>query len=168
MFNFKPSSTPNSSTAKLTKSNSPTLSDPTQIRSLICALQYFTFTRPDLSFAVNHICQFLHSPTEDHLVVAKHILRYLRGTLHCGLLFRSGSLKLQGYADADWAGDQSDRHSTTGYMAFLGSTPITWVSKKQCTVSRSSTKAEYHSLASVIAELFWIRMILKRLGCFPC
>jgi hypothetical protein len=147
MFNCKPSSTPYSSTTKLTKSNSPTLSDPTQFRSLVGALQYLTFTRPDLSFAVNHICQFMHSPTEDHLMAAKRILRYLRGTLHCGLLFRPGSLKLQGYADADWAGDQSDRRSTSGYVVFLGSTPITWVSKKQCTVSRSSTEAEYRSLA---------------------
>jgi hypothetical protein len=166
MFNCKPSSTPYSSTTKLTKSNSPTLSDPTQFRSLVGVLQYLTFTHPDLSFAVNHICQFMHSPTEDHLMVAKRISHYLRGTLHCVLLFQPSSLKLQGYVDADWAVDQSDRRSTSGYVVFLGSTPITWVSKKQCTVSRSSTEAKYRNLASATTELFWIRMILKDLGVF--
>uniref|UniRef100_A0A2N9FH85 Reverse transcriptase Ty1/copia-type domain-containing protein n=1 Tax=Fagus sylvatica TaxID=28930 RepID=A0A2N9FH85_FAGSY len=143
MFNCKPSSTPYSSTTKLTKSNSPTLSDPTQFRSLVGVLQYLTFTHPDLSFAVNHICQFMHSPTEDHLMVAKRILHYLRGTLHCVLLFQPSSLKLQGYVDADWAGDQSDRRSTSALLplrlnyfgfemilkdlgVFLADSPILW------------------------------------------
>ncbi len=100
------------------------------------------------------------------MIAAKRILRYLRGTLHCGLLFQPGSLSLQAYVDADWAGDPLDRRSTSGYVVFLGSTPITWVSKKQCTVSRFSIEAEYRSLASATAEVFWIRMVLKDLGIF--
>jgi hypothetical protein len=166
MTSCKPSSTPFTSTSRLTPTQGQPLSDPTPFRSLVGALQYLTFTRPDLSFAVNQVCQFMHNPTDVHLMAAKRILRYLRGTLHCGLLFRPSSLQLQAYADADWAGDPVDRRSTSGYVVFLGSTPITWVSKKQCTVSRSSTEAEYRSLASATAELYWIRMVLRDLGIF--
>uniref|UniRef100_A0A2N9I0T5 Reverse transcriptase Ty1/copia-type domain-containing protein n=1 Tax=Fagus sylvatica TaxID=28930 RepID=A0A2N9I0T5_FAGSY len=101
--------------------------NPTHFRSLVGALQYLTFTRLDLSFAVNQVCQFMHSPTDTHLVVAKRILRYLKGTLTHGLLFCPSSLTLQAYADANWAGNLDDHHSTSGYVVFLGSTPITWV-----------------------------------------
>uniref|UniRef100_A0A2N9FGX9 Reverse transcriptase Ty1/copia-type domain-containing protein n=1 Tax=Fagus sylvatica TaxID=28930 RepID=A0A2N9FGX9_FAGSY len=166
MTSCKPSSTPFASSSRLTPTQGHPLSDPTSFRSLVGALQYLTFTRPDLSFAVNQVCQFMHKPTDAHLMAAKRILRYLRGTLHRGLLFRPSSLHLQAYADADWAGDPVDRRSTSGNIVFLGSTPITWVSKKQNTVSRSSTEAEYRSLASATAELFWIRMVLKDLGIF--
>uniref|UniRef100_A0A2N9GFY5 Reverse transcriptase Ty1/copia-type domain-containing protein n=1 Tax=Fagus sylvatica TaxID=28930 RepID=A0A2N9GFY5_FAGSY len=76
------------------------------------------------------------------------------------------SLTLQAYADVDWAGNSDDRRSTLGYVVFLGSTPITWVSKKQSTVSRSSTEAEYRSLASATTEVLWIRMVLKDLRVF--
>jgi hypothetical protein len=96
----------------------------------------------------------MHNPTDVHLMAAKRILRYLRGTLYHGLLFCPSSLQLQAYVDADSAGDHVDRRSTSGYVVFLGSTPITWVSKTQCTVSRSSTEAEYRSLASATAELY--------------
>jgi hypothetical protein len=108
----------------------------------------------------------MHSLTDTHMVAAKRILRYLKGTLNHGLLFRPSSLTLQAYADADWAGNPDDRRSTSGYVVFLGSIPITWVSKKQSTVSRSSTEAEYRSLASATAEVFWIRTVLKDLGVF--
>jgi hypothetical protein len=108
----------------------------------------------------------MYSPTDAHLVAAKQILRYLKGTLTHGLLFSPSSLTLQAYADADWAGDPINCQSTSGYVVFLDSTPITWVSKKQCTVSHSSTEAEYQSLASTTVESFWIRMVLKDFGVF--
>ena len=108
----------------------------------------------------------MHSPTDTHLITAKWILRYIKGSLSSGFLFQPGSLNLQAYADADWVGDPLDCRSTFGYVVFLVSTPFTWVSKKQCTVSQSSTEAEYRSLASVTAEVFWIRMVLKDLGLF--
>ena len=95
----------------------------------------------------------MHSPTNTHMVVAKQILRYLKGTFNHGLLFRPNSLTLQAYADANWAGNPDDRCSTSGYVVFLGKTPITWVSKKQSTISRSSTEAEYRSLSSATAEV---------------
>ena len=108
----------------------------------------------------------MHSPTDIHMVAAKRILRYLKGTLNHGLLFRPNFLTLQAYADADWAGNLDDHCSTSGYVVFLGLPPITWVSKKQSTVSRSSTEAEYRSLASTTAEVFWICIVLKDLGVF--
>jgi hypothetical protein len=166
MFTYKPSSTPYSSVSRLTKSQGTTLSNPTLFRNLVGALQYLTFTRPNLSFAVNQVCQFMHSPTDIHMIATKRILRYLYSTLHCVFLFQLGSLSLQAYVDANWASDPLDRWSTFGYVVFLGSTPITWVSKKQCTISRSSTKVEYRNLASAIAEVFWIRIVLKDLGIF--
>ena len=101
MLTCKPSSTPYSSTTRLTKTQARPLSNPTSFRSLMGALQYLTFTQPDLSFSVNQVCQFMHASIDVHLMVAKRILRYLRGTLHCGLLFQPGSLCLQAYADAD-------------------------------------------------------------------
>ena len=166
MTSCKPNSTPFTSTSRLTPTQGQHLFDLTPFRSLVGALQYLTFTRPDLSFVVNQVCQFMHNPTDVHLTAAKRILRYLRGILHCGLLFRPNSLQLQAYADTDWADDPVDCRSTSVYLVFLGSTPITWVSKKQCTVSRSSTEAEYRSLASATAELYWIRMVLRDLGIF--
>uniref|UniRef100_A0A2N9H2H0 Reverse transcriptase Ty1/copia-type domain-containing protein n=1 Tax=Fagus sylvatica TaxID=28930 RepID=A0A2N9H2H0_FAGSY len=92
------------------------------LTSLVGALQYLTFTRPDISFAVNQVCQFMHSPTDIHLTAAKCILRCLSGSLH-HVLFRPGSLQLQAYADADWADSTFDHQSTSGYVVFLGSTP---------------------------------------------
>ena len=166
MTNCKPSSTPYSSLFRLTQTQGTPLPNPTHFRSLVGALQYLTFTRPNLNFAVNQVCQFMHSPTNTHLVAAKKILRYLKGTLTHGLLFRLSSLTLQAYADADWTGNPNDRRSTLSYVVFLGLTPITWVSKKQSIVSRSSTEAEYRSLASATAEVLWIRMVLKDLGVF--
>ena len=129
MTNCKPSSTPYSSTSRLTKDQGTPLADPTSFHNLVGALQYLTFTRLDLSFAINQVCQFMHSPTDTHLIVSKRILRYIKGFLSFGLLFQPGSLNLQAYADADWAGDPINRRSTSGYVFFLGSTPITWVSK---------------------------------------
>jgi hypothetical protein len=96
----------------------------------------------------------MYSPTNTHMVAAKQILRYLKGTFNHGLLFRPNSLTLQAYADANWARNPDDRCSTSGYVVFLGKTPITWVSKKQSTISRSSTEAEYRSLSSATAEVF--------------
>ena len=140
------------------------LNDPTSFCSLIGALQYLTFTRPDLSFAVNSLCQHMQSPTEGHLVAAKHVLRYVQGTLSHGVLFQPGPRVLTAFTDSDWAGNPVDRRSTTGFLVFLGNNLITWSSKKQPTVSRSSTEAEYRSLAIGAAELAWIRMLLCDFG----
>lgn len=101
--------------------------DATLFRSLVGALHYLTFTRPDIAFSVSKVSQYLHHPTETHLVAAKRILRYLLENLSAGLLFHrsiSDIFKLNAFYDSDWAGDSTDRHSTTGFVLFLGANPI--------------------------------------------
>jgi transposase InsO family protein len=166
MSTCKPCSSPFVSSSKLSSDSADFLPDPTPYRSLVGALQYLTFTRPDLSFAVNSLCQHMQSPTSAHLVAAKRVLRYVRGTISHGLLFQPGPMHLTVFTDADWAGNPVDRRSTTGFLVFLGNNLITWASKKQPTVSRSSTEAEYRSLAVGAAEVAWIRMLLRDLHVF--
>ena len=168
MSECNPCKTPCSPNAHLVPNDSPLLPDPTLYRSLVGALQYLTFTRPDLSFAVQQTCQFMANPTSNHLQATKRILRYLQGTVHQGLSFTPSPLVLSAYSDADWAGDPLDWKSISGIVVFLGHSLITWSAKKQPTVSRSSTEVEYRALASVAAELCWIRMLLKYLGVFLC
>ncbi|BBN69297.1 transposable element gene [Prunus dulcis] len=142
------------------------LADPTMFRSLVGALQYLTFTRPDLAYAVNHVCQYMNNPTEVHYFLVKRILRYVQGTLEYGISFTKGPWQLNAYSDADWAGDINTRRSTTGCVVFLGCNPISWQSKKQGSVSRSSTEAEYRALANTAADLSWIRQVLLDLKMF--
>ncbi|TQE01264.1 hypothetical protein C1H46_013171 [Malus baccata] len=162
----KPCNTPCLPYHRLSKTEGIPYHSPHQYRSIVGALQYLTFTRPDIAFSVNQCCQFMHHPMDSHVVAVKHILRYLSGTLHYGLQFQPGKLQLQAYSDADWAGDPNDRRSTSGHIVYLGSSPISWASKKQHTVSRSSTEAEYRALAIAAAELAWVRQVLCDL-CVP-
>ena len=163
MENVKPTKTPSYSSNRLTPYNGTCLSDPSKYRSMVRALQYLTFTRPDLAFSVHQLCQFMQHPTTTHLEAAKHVLRYVRGTLHFGIHLSAGPLTLSAFLDAYWAGDPSNRKSTTRLLVFLGSNPILWSSKKQSTVSHSSTEAKYCALASTAAELSWLRTLFKEL-----
>uniref|UniRef100_A0A2N9GYZ6 Reverse transcriptase Ty1/copia-type domain-containing protein n=1 Tax=Fagus sylvatica TaxID=28930 RepID=A0A2N9GYZ6_FAGSY len=160
MTECKAATTPIAPTPTLSTTTTDLLLDPTPYRSLVGALQYATFTRPDIAFAVNCVCQFMHQPSTIHFATAKRILHYLKGTLDKGILFQPGPLALTAFTDADWARDASDRRSTSGVVIFLGNNPITWLSKKQHTVSRSSTEAEYRSLATGATELAWLRQVL--------
>uniref|UniRef100_A0A2N9IBI2 Reverse transcriptase Ty1/copia-type domain-containing protein n=1 Tax=Fagus sylvatica TaxID=28930 RepID=A0A2N9IBI2_FAGSY len=166
MVDCKVAPTPFVSSQKLLTHAGDLLSDPTSYQSLVGALQYATFTQPDITFAVNHACQFMHAPTSLHLTTAERILCYLKGSLDLGIFFQPGSLHLTAFINADWAGDPNDRHSTTSLAIFLGHNPITWLSKKQHTVSRSSIEAEYRSLATRAAELAWICQVLYDMGLF--
>ncbi|GKE55949.1 ribonuclease H-like domain-containing protein, partial [Tanacetum coccineum] len=138
--------------------------DPTLFRSLAGALQYLAFTRPDLSYAIQKICLFMHDPRVPHYTALKCILRYGRGTLDQGLqLYCSHTSQLIAYSDADWAGCPSTRRSTSGYCVFLGDNLITWSSKHQHVISRSSTKAKYHGVANAVAETAWVCNLLQEL-----
>ncbi|KAM2656151.1 hypothetical protein EV1_011694 [Malus domestica] len=147
----KPCPTPCLPYHRLLKDDGDPYHSPEHYRSIVGALQYVTFTRPDIAFSVNQCCQFMHSPMTSHVVAVKRILRYLSGTLDYGLSFKPGKLHLQAYSDADWAGEPNDRRSTSGHIVYFGSSPISWASKKQHTVSRSSTEAEYRALAIAAA-----------------
>ncbi|XP_023917795.1 uncharacterized mitochondrial protein AtMg00810-like [Quercus suber] len=166
MENSKPTKTPCCPNVRLTPFEGSILPDPTEYRSMVGALQYLTFTRPDLAFSVHQLYQFMQHPTSSHLEAAKRVLRYVRGTLHFGLYLAPGPLTFSAFSDVDWADDPTDRKSTTGILVFLGSNPISWSSKKQSTVSRSSTEAEYRALASTAAELSWLRTLFKELKLF--
>ena len=108
MADCKPCNIPCAANAHLWPDDSPLLSNPTHYRSLVGAFQYLTFTRSNLSFAVQQACQFMSSPADNHLQAAKRILRYLRGSIHHNLAFTLGPLSLLAYSDANWAGDPVD------------------------------------------------------------
>ncbi|GJT55447.1 ribonuclease H-like domain-containing protein [Tanacetum coccineum] len=140
------------------------VTDPTLYRSLAGALQYLTFTRPDLSYVVQQLCLYMHDPREPHLAALKRVLRYIRGTTDLGLqLYQSSTSQLISYTDADWAGCPATRRSTSGYCVFLGDNLLSWSSKRQHTLSRSSVEAEYRGVANVVAETGWIRNLLREL-----
>ena len=129
------------------------------------ALQYLTLTRPDISFAVNKVCQFLHAPTTVHWEAVKRILRYIKLCTGLGLkIHRSASTLVSAYSDADWAGCVDDRKSTGGFVVFLGTNLVSWSARKQSTVSRSSTEAEYKAIANATAEVMWIQTLLCEIG----
>jgi hypothetical protein len=109
----------------------------------------------------------MHSPTAGHMMIVKRILRYLKGTIGRGILMQNhGHTQILGYTDADWAGNTLDRKSTTGYCIFVGGNLVSWKSKKQLVVARSSAEAEYRAMASTASELVWMKALLTDLGVF--
>jgi hypothetical protein len=120
MADRKPCSTPVDLNPKLSADGAP-ISDPTDFRSLARALQYLTFTRPNIAYVVQQVCLHMHDPREPHLAALKRILRYVRGTLDLGLHLRASSQsELVVYSDADWAGCPDTRKSISGYAVFFG------------------------------------------------
>jgi hypothetical protein len=169
MHNCKDIATPMSSSERLSKSAGVLLMDDMAFsyRSTVGALQYLCLTRPDIAFSVNRVCQFLAAPTDVHWSAVKRILRYVKGTVNLGLqIQRSSSTELSVYTDADWAGCPDDRRSTGGYAVFYGPNLVSWSSRKQPTVSRSSTEAEYKAIANGTAEVTWLQSVLRELGVF--
>ena len=156
--------TPVDTHAKLSAIAGAPVADPSAYRSLAGALQYLMLTHPDLAYAVQQVCLFMHDPREPHLSMIKRILRYLKGTLSSGLHIGVGPVQsLVAYSDADWAGCPDSRRSTSGYCVYLGDNLISWSSKRQTTVSRSSAEAEYRAVVHVVAECCWLRQLLQEL-----
>ncbi|KAI5343142.1 hypothetical protein L3X38_011018 [Prunus dulcis] len=143
MDTYRSCTTPCKPHCQLLASEGDSLSDPTIYRSIVGALQYLTFTRPDLCYAVNIVCQYMTQPSDLHFQLVKRIL-----------------------SDADWASDMNTRRSTTGFVVYLGNNPVFWQSKKQNSVSRSSTEAEYRALVNTAADVAWVRQVLLDLKIF--
>ena len=162
-----PLDTPLEVNAKYLCDEGDILPNPLLYRLLVGSLNYLTITRPDISFAVQQVSQFMHTPRHLHLAAVRRIIRYLKGTSHRGLFFPTGtSLNLVGYSDADWAGCPDTRRSVTGWCMFLGSALISWKSKKQAWVSKSSTESEYRAMSLACSEIIWLSGLLAELG-FP-
>lgn len=160
----KPLSTPVDVNSKLSSEGGAKLDNPTHYRSLAGALQYLTFTRPDIAYVVQQVCLFMHDPRAQHMNAVKRIIRYLQGTKDQGIqIYRSSLDTLTAYSDADWAGCPDTRRSTSGYCVYLGENLISWSSKRQQTVSRSSAEAEYRGVANALAETCWLRNLLLEL-----
>lgn len=130
----KPISTLCISGQKLSLHCGEPLLDPSEYRQVVSALQYLTLTRPDLSFNVNQVCQFMHSPTKVHWQAVKCILQYSKATYDHGLRYQPGKLELNAYFDANYTRDLDTRHSIGGFCVYFGFNLISWRSKKQKTV----------------------------------
>ncbi|GAV59104.1 hypothetical protein CFOL_v3_02637, partial [Cephalotus follicularis] len=172
MLGSKPVDIPMDPHQKFGINDGSPLKDVHQYRSLIGKLIYLTVTRPDISFAVGVLSQFMQAPQKAHWDAAIRILRYLKSAPRKGLIYRPNwHMDLVAYSDADWAGLASDRRSTIGYCTFVGGNLVSWRSKKQTNVARSSAEAEYRAMAyeyramaNVTCELIWIRQLLSEFG----
>jgi len=165
-FSLKRSaSTPLPINCKLLPNEGALLDDPTQYRALVGKLKFLTNTRPDLSFTVQTLSQFLQNPKTPHLQALLHTMAYVQGALTQGILLKgTPQLHLQAFSDSDWVACPSSRRSITGYLILLGSSPLSWKSKKQGTVCRSSSEAEYRAMAQATSEVTWLVRLLEELG----
>uniref|UniRef100_A0A2N9GNG4 Reverse transcriptase Ty1/copia-type domain-containing protein n=1 Tax=Fagus sylvatica TaxID=28930 RepID=A0A2N9GNG4_FAGSY len=149
--------------ARLTPSSGELLPDPTLYRQLVGSLVYLTVTRPDISYAVHQVSQFMSVPRSTHYVFVLCILRYLKGILFHEIHFSAQSpLTLRAYSDADWAGDPTDRRSTTGYCFLLGSSLISWRSKKQSVVARSRFRCVHFFCYFLSTVTIWSAIQIAR------
>ncbi|XP_072951733.1 secreted RxLR effector protein 161-like [Typha angustifolia] len=146
---------------KLEKDDDSSSADATRYRSLIGGLMYLTHTRPDICYAVGVVSRHMQNPTKHHFGTAKRILNYIAGTTDYGVWYGSSkNFNLIGYSDSDWAGCAEDRKSTSGHLFTLGTSAVSWSSKKQATVALSTSEAEYSTINSAAAQAVWLRRIL--------
>ncbi|KAK6144592.1 hypothetical protein DH2020_021412 [Rehmannia glutinosa] len=164
MQGAKSSTTPMVGNPPLSKFNGQPIADASLYRSIVGGFHYVTITRPEISYIVNKVSQFMQFPLDTHWKAVKRILWYLVGNVHLGLHFiQSDSLIVTAFCDADWGSDLDDRRSTSGFCVFMGKNLVSWSSKKQALVSRSSTEAKYRSLAYTVCDLIWLLSLFKEL-----
>ena len=154
MLNCKPVDTPMDPNVKLVPTQGELLRDLRRYRRFVGKLNYLTITRSNISFPVSVVSQFLQSPCDSHWDAVVHIILYIKGTPGQGVLCDNrGHTQVVGYSNANWAGSPIDRRSTSGYRMFIGGNLISWKSKKQDVVARSSAEAEYRAMALETYEL---------------
>uniref|UniRef100_A0A3Q7FM93 Reverse transcriptase Ty1/copia-type domain-containing protein n=1 Tax=Solanum lycopersicum TaxID=4081 RepID=A0A3Q7FM93_SOLLC len=173
----KPAVTPMESNLRLTSVehdqangyvNDDVLHDITSYQRLVGKLLYATMTRPDISYAVQTLSQFMQSPKKSHMEAATRVIRYLKGSVGQGIWLHSEPTNIiTCWCDSDWAACPNTRRSITGYVIKFGESLVSWKSKKQQTVSRSSAEAEYRSMASAVSEITWLLGLFKELGVNP-
>jgi hypothetical protein len=157
LLGAKPATIPLDASIKLHNDDGKPHDDVSGYRRLIGKLVYLTNTRPDIAYATQQLSQFLHKPTATHFNAACRVVRYLKHSPGRGLLLpTSSNFQNLGFSNADWAGCLDTRRSTSGYCFFLGSSLVSWKAKKQVTVSRSSSEAEYRALSTATCELIWL------------
>ncbi|XP_041016134.1 uncharacterized mitochondrial protein AtMg00810-like [Juglans microcarpa x Juglans regia] len=162
LLGTKTVSTPIELNHRLSHTTNEILQDPTAYRRLIGRLIYLTITRPDITYVVNVLSQFMDKPSQTHMHSAYRVLRYLKGSIGQGIFLLSRSpLHLKAYSDSDWAACPEIRRSVTSFCVFIEDSLVSWKSKKQVTVSRSSAEAEYRALATTSCEIVWLPSLLK-------
>lgn len=165
LLGAKPAMTPVEQQHTLALASGPLLDEPESYRRLVGRLVYLLATRPDLTYSVHILSQFMQNPRQEHWDSALRVVRYLKGTPGQGILLKSESdLMLHGWCDADYAGCRLTRRSVGAWFITLGSSPISWKAKKQGVVSRSSAESEYRSMSLAVGELQWLRDVLIDLG----
>ncbi|RVW30399.1 Retrovirus-related Pol polyprotein from transposon RE1 [Vitis vinifera] len=127
---------------------------------------YLAHTRPDLAYALSVVSQYMHNPGEQQMNVVMHILRYLKNAPGKGILFTKNvdHQSIEVHTEVDWAGAVDDRRSTFGYFTFVGGNLVTWKSKKQNVVARSSAETEFRDMTLGLCETLWLRLLLQDLG----
>jgi hypothetical protein len=164
MKDCNPVSTPVEYGLKLTRDSGGRKVNSTVYKQIVGSLMYLTATRPDIMHATGLISRYMECPREMHLLVAKRIMRYLKGTLEYGLFYKKGvKSDLIAFTDSDYAGDQDDRRSTSGYVFMMGTGAISWSSKKQPIVTLSTTEAEFVAATACTCQAIWLRKILEEL-----
>lgn len=165
LLGCKPAETPMDPNKKIFKDEEQTPVNKEHYQRLVGKLIYLSHTRPDIAYSVGIVSQHMNEPTEGHLEAVKRILRYLKMTPGLGLRFKRTEIRdVQVYTDASWAGKETNRKSTTGYCSYVWGNLVTWRSKKQSVVSRSSAESEYRALALGMCEGMWIQRLLRELG----
>jgi len=170
MEECRPAYTPLESGTILTKQDSPRNKDEKRkmrdvpYREIIGCLNYISqCTRPDITFAVTKLAQFLSNPAHIHWIEAKRILRYLNNTMNYKINYKAGEIDVKIWTDADWRTDIDDRHSFSGYITKLGKSIINWKASKQKNIATSTMEAEYIALSATTKEAIWLKMFIEEL-----
>lgn len=157
-------STPIVDTNKLTSLNLDSPPTKAPYREAVGCLQYLgSVTRPDILFAVNLLARFNHNATELHWTAVKRLIRYLKGTATIGIVYKQTDIRLTAFSDADYAGDNAERYSTSGGLLTLGSGPIVSISRRQSTIAQSTAEAEFLAANDVVREIVWLTQLLSEL-----